>query len=325
MYRSLDRLRETAAIDAETTAVVDQLAASVGRQEELVERFKTCNALLHNSLSLFGRLSVSLASSNLGPPASAAAAAMLQLTLDTSAAAAREVADRLDDLAKQAASSDNDFVQAMLAHGRLLHELLPAVDDNLKAIRAVPRRPDQEALRAMLQARKSASRTAARQLRWLLYAISLLLVGCLVHFGLQLQGPGERASAPGGVRACDRRHFDALHQRAAARHFGRDRTGALRPWRSASAATGPTSCRPARHRGVTSGTGREAISRRAGRSRAYELAARLSNPVGGVLHVSYVVRMPPGENKDACLAFGLGGWACVTNVDQDGRPRGVGL
>ncbi len=159
---SLDRLRETAAIDAETAAAVDQLAASVGRQEELVERFKTCNALLHNSLSLFGRLSVSLASSNLGPAASAAAAAMLQLTLDTSAAAAREVEDRLDELAKQAASSDNDFVQAMLAHGRLLHDLLPAVDDNLKAIRAVPRRPDQEALRAMLLARKSASRTAAR-------------------------------------------------------------------------------------------------------------------------------------------------------------------
>lgn len=47
-------------------------------------------------------------------------------------------------------------------------------------------------------------------------------------------------------------------------------------------------------------------------------AARLSNPVGGALHVSYVARMPPGENKDACLALGLGGWACVTNVDQAG-------
>jgi hypothetical protein len=105
LYRSLDRLRETAAIDGETTTAVDQIAASVHRQEQLVEQFKTCNALLHNSFSLFGRLSVGLASSNLGPAVSAAAAAMLQLSLDTSAAAAREVAERLDDLAKQASSS----------------------------------------------------------------------------------------------------------------------------------------------------------------------------------------------------------------------------
>ena len=53
LHESLSRLRETAAIDSETTAALDQLVASVDQQEELVERFKSDNALLHNSLAGF--------------------------------------------------------------------------------------------------------------------------------------------------------------------------------------------------------------------------------------------------------------------------------
>src|ERR1700736_1558937 len=40
---SLARLRETAAIDSEMTVALDQLVASVDRQEELVEHFKSHN------------------------------------------------------------------------------------------------------------------------------------------------------------------------------------------------------------------------------------------------------------------------------------------
>src|SRR5260221_648954 len=105
LHESLSRLRETAAIDSETTAALDQLVASVDQQEELVERFKSDNALLHNSLAVFGRFSVRPVSSDLGPTISAAAAAMLHLTLDTSSAAARDVQDRLDELGNRARSS----------------------------------------------------------------------------------------------------------------------------------------------------------------------------------------------------------------------------
>jgi signal transduction histidine kinase/CheY-like chemotaxis protein len=324
LHGSLDRLRETAAIDSETTAAVDQIAASVGRQEELVEKFKSCNALLHNSLTLFGRLSVSLASSDLGPAASAAAAAMLQLTLDTSTAAAREVADRLDELAKQASASADYSVKAMLVHGRLLHELLPEVDENLKAIRAVPRRPDQDALRAMLQARKSASRTAARQLRWLLYAISLLLVGCLVHFGLQLRARANalrrRAAFEHVIAGISMRFINAQPQDISAEI---DRALATMAEcigcdRAYFVSAGPAPRRHLWHKpGSDFAPGWP--------DRAYELAARLSNPVGGVLHVPYVARMPPGEDKDTCLALGLGGWACVTNVDPAGARVVLGF
>jgi signal transduction histidine kinase/CheY-like chemotaxis protein len=41
--------------------------------------------------------------------------------------------------------------------------------------------------------------------------------------------------------------------------------------------------------------------------------------------VPHVDRLPIGENKDACLALGLGGWACVTNVNKDGSTVALGF
>ena len=43
------QLRDAALVDAEEAAAVDRLAASVDRQEELTEHFKSSNALLQNS------------------------------------------------------------------------------------------------------------------------------------------------------------------------------------------------------------------------------------------------------------------------------------
>src|ERR1700749_3857995 len=47
LHRSIDRLRAAAAVDTETGASVEQLAASIDQQEVLVEEFKSKNALLH--------------------------------------------------------------------------------------------------------------------------------------------------------------------------------------------------------------------------------------------------------------------------------------
>src|SRR6516165_2787721 len=103
LHDAIDRLRSTAAIDAETKAAVDRLADSVDRQEHLVEHFKSENALLHNSLSFFVRFSAHSPSTDLNPTIGATAAAMLQLTLDTSPAAAQEVQNRLDQLRQMTA------------------------------------------------------------------------------------------------------------------------------------------------------------------------------------------------------------------------------
>jgi hypothetical protein len=59
--------------------------------------------------------------------------------------------------------------------------------------------------------------------------------------------------------------------------------------------------------------------------RAPVLAARFGPAADGIVHAPRVSRMPPGENKDACVALGIGGWACVTNVDEDGTCTMLGF
>jgi signal transduction histidine kinase len=322
---SLDRLRKTAAVDSATTMAVDRLAESIGMQEALVEQFKSDNALLHNSLSYFGRFSVRLASSDLGPAISAAAAAMLHLTLDTSSAAAGEVADRLDEVARQAgSSSDPDSVRALLAHGRLLHDLLPAVDHSLKAMYAVPRNQNQDALRAMVLTRQSASRTTARQFRLLLYATSLLLVVVLVYLGLRLRARANalerRAAFEHVIAGISMRFINAQPQnigteidRALADMAGC--IGCDRAYFVLSGAAPWTHlwCRPGKS--FSPGWPENASA----------LAARLGQSVDGIIHVPRVNRMPSGEDKDACIAAGLGGWGCITHVHEDGNSVTLGF
>ena len=86
-------LRSEALKDGLDAAPVDLLAAASGQEEELTERFKSDNALLHNSLSYVGLLSTSpdFVERNplLAKPIGALAAAILQLTLDPSARSTR--------------------------------------------------------------------------------------------------------------------------------------------------------------------------------------------------------------------------------------------
>jgi hypothetical protein len=48
LYASLQRLREIVAVDAQMTEAVDRLTGAIGLQEQVVEQFKSNNALLHN-------------------------------------------------------------------------------------------------------------------------------------------------------------------------------------------------------------------------------------------------------------------------------------
>jgi hypothetical protein len=112
---ALGHLQTTAAADVEVVAGIARLRSVVSQQEELIEQFKSDNALLQNSLAYFGRFSNNLGAAaqneRLVSAISALSAAMLRLTLDTSPQTAREVADRLDDVAAQsAAASDAGLV-----------------------------------------------------------------------------------------------------------------------------------------------------------------------------------------------------------------------
>jgi signal transduction histidine kinase len=325
LYDSLDRLRMTAAIDAETTTAVDRLVASTGRQEELVEQFKSDNALLHNSLSFFGRFTTRLGASDPDPAVSAASAAMLHLTLDTSPAAATEVQDRLNELAARAGPADDgDSLRALLAHGRLLHDLLPTVDNTLKAMQAVPRQQGQDALRAMILKRQLMTRTTARHFRRMLYAVSLLLVGFLVHLGLRLRARAtalqRRAAFEHVIAGISMRFINVQPQQLGAEI---DRALAnMATWIGSDRAYFVLSgAAPRVHVWCKPGS----AFPQGWPERAPALAARLGPAAGGIIQVPSVASMPAGENKEACIALGLGGWVCVTNVDNDGASVALGF
>jgi signal transduction histidine kinase len=325
---ALGRLRNNAEGDAEEAAAVDRFAAAAARQEELTEQFKSDNALLQNSLAYFGllgaRLSDSYGGSPLAPGVSALIAAMLRLTLDTSPAAAHEVADRLNGLATQSFPADAaPSVRALLAHGGLLHDLLPTTDSVLRALLAAPSQAELKTLRAMILARQAQSRATARAFRFLLYGASLLLLGVLVQLGWRLRARAltlrRRAAFDHLIAGISTRLIDAqpheirgqidLGLAELAAFFDADRaylivSGSLtrtHPWCREGIAFPPN-----------------------WPDRALALATHLAN-TDGVIHVPSIDRLPDGANKDVLVAAGLRGWACVSESGQCGGVAILGF
>jgi signal transduction histidine kinase len=322
----LGRLRDTAAVDEETAASIDRLAGSASQEEELVEQFKSDNALLQNSLAHFGLFSAGLAASDpIRPSAfSALATAMLALTLNTSAATARSVEDALNRLARQPPSADPELVRLLLAHGRMLHDLLPATDATLKALIAVPSRRDQKELRAVLVARQADSRTTARRFRFLLYATSLLLLGVLVHLGLRLRARAvalqRYAAFEHAITCISTRFISARPQEIAMRVEQAlaelaERIGADRAY-FVLAGTPPR----------VHAWCREGIKYPPGwPDQALALSVRFDRTQEGIIHIPRVTRLAPGEDKDLLVAAGLRGWACVPRTDGDGVSGVLGF
>jgi len=318
---TLDRLRKNAPDDPAAQAAIGRLAASVEHQEDLVEQFKSNNALLRNSLSYFALFGSDLESSSRTgasvPAAGPVVASMLRLTLEASAANARDVEDRLNELAGQANTSGSaDTIQALLAHGRLLADLLPATDGILKALCTIPRRLELQDVRSAILARQTASRDASSRYRLILYATSLLLIASLVYVGLKLRERAEalrRSAAFEHVLAnVSMRFINAQPQQTPAlieqaitemaMCIGADRAYLLIP----GCASGTlTWCRP----GVAFPPGWPA--------QAPTLLAKARPTAEGIVHVPNVSRLPT-EAREAYAAFGLRGWSCVSNIGENG-------
>jgi len=194
---AVDRLRETASHDPEIAAASDRLARLVDQEEQSTETFKSRNALLQNSLAYFGRSCAGLREANPGSSSqvrplsaliSSLATAMLHLTLDTSPGVVADVDERLRSISTQRLSpEDSALAQGLLEHAQLLRWLLPATDDVLRSLFAVSGEREQDAIRALVLRRKSAAETSAKRIRYVLCAISLLLVGMLVYLGIRLR------------------------------------------------------------------------------------------------------------------------------------------
>ena len=262
----------------------------------------------------------------MNPAISAAAAALLQLTLDTSSESAQELKDRLDQLSQQAARRADaaGAVEALVAHGLLLHDLLPSVDDTLRTLRALPRKQDQDALRALIMTRETASRNLARNYRQVLYVTSLLLVAFLVYLGLKLKSRANalqrRAAFEHMIARISMRFINARPQDIGAEidRAIADMAARLGSDRAYFVMSGPIArvrlwCRPGMNPPAEWPV------------HATEIAARFGPTTDGIVHVPRVDRLPIGEARNMLVRLGLGGWACAINTGKDGTVSLLGF
>ena len=327
MQDAVSRLRSHAQTEGLDVGPADRLAATVSQQEELTERFKSSNALLQNSLSYVGLLSTSPAfgaqDAQLAPATGALAAALLYLRRDTSPDAVKALQERIDRFAVQAPTTgpDAEAARALLAHSRLLQELLPAVDETLKALVAAPSRQPLEELRAQFSDRRSAVEATAQRFRLLLYLVSLLLLVILVHLGLRLR-----------ARAL------ALRRRAAFEHVIAENStrlincppaetdvrlkqvlGELSQVISVERAYVVLDENPTR---VHAWSADRTAYPPGWPKQALTLSARLATAEPDIVTVPDVAALPPGTLKDMLAAAGVRGWACVPLI-RPGRVRGI--
>jgi signal transduction histidine kinase len=296
-------------------------------QEELMERFKTSNALLQNSLSYVGLLSTSPAflahDTQLALATGALAAAILHLARDTSSEALEALQERIDRFAEQAPTvePEAEAARAMLAHARLLRDQLPAIDATLRVFIRAPSARALEETRAMFSSHRSMVEAGEQRYRLLLYLVSLLLVIVLVYLGLQLR-----------ARAI------ALRRRAAFEHVIAENSTRL------------INCSPAETEVRLQEVLGE-LSQTIGADRAYvaldekpiriytwsrggkafppgwpSQALALSEQLGAVgpdnVTIPDTIALPQGPVKDALMAADVRAWACVPLV-RPGRVRGI--
>ncbi|XYD09720.1 two-component system VirA-like sensor kinase [Methylobacterium sp. NMS12] len=188
MREAVADLQASNAGDADVRA----LAEAVDREAEMVERFKTGNALVQNSIAYFDSLSDRLSESDIAPGLARAVAALQirvsELVRDSTPARLADIRDRLDTLhAADGAAARVADVDAIVLHGRQLLELLPHVD---AVTRSLPASSSEAAREALLDARRDLrDRRQARAdgFRLALYAVALALLALVVRVGLLMR------------------------------------------------------------------------------------------------------------------------------------------
>ena len=324
---AVTRLRSHAQTEGLDVGPADRLAATVAQQEELIERFKSANALLQNSLSYVGLLSTSPAfgaqDAQLAPATGALAAAILYLRRDTSPDAVNALQERIERFAAQAPTvgPDVEAARALLAHARLLHDLIPAVDQTLKSIVAAPGSQHLEEIRALFSSRRSAVETTAQRFRLLLYIVSLLLLVLLVHLGVRLraralalrrQAEFEHVIAENSTHLinCPPAELDARLKQV---------LGELCRAISVERAYVVLDEKPVRvHAWSTDGKAYPP----GWPNRALPLSTRLGAVGPDIVTVPDVARLSPSDVKDALVAAGVRGWICVPLI-RPGRVPGI--
>lgn len=155
---------------SDARALLGTLMDKSQRREALVERFKSDNALLQNSLARF------TANGNAADDdRDVLSARILKLTLDTSP---QTVSDTRAALARLPHAPPGTSAAQLISHARLLVAVLPEIDALLHAIRVMRMENGIEALSLMLRDQAAGDVAHLRRLRLLLAATGLLLALC---------------------------------------------------------------------------------------------------------------------------------------------------
>jgi signal transduction histidine kinase len=320
---AVSQLRAQGAAEELDPGPVDRLAAAIKIEEGLTERFKSGNALLRNSLAYVGLLSISPGFNDRDPRLGAMAAAILQLTLDSSAHSQEVVQERLLALAVQppVEVGDQRTAQALISHARLLEILLPSVDDTLKGLFAVQTGQPLEETRAQFVQSHMASESSAQRFRLLLYATSVLLAVALIDLGRRLRARAvalrkraafERLIAEQSARLinCPPAETKARLEQALA-EFGRtieaDRVYIV---------LGENPIR------LYAWSENDAPYPPGWPERALSLPVEFKQVGLGIITTPDVARLPPGGAKTTLDTFGVRGWACVV-LRRPGWARGI--
>ncbi|HEY2570967.1 MAG TPA: DAHL domain-containing protein, partial [Solirubrobacteraceae bacterium] len=180
------RLLALSANSARLRQQAQSLANAASVQAQLTEQLKSDGALMLNSLAYFSRLSTPGPDAPVsGPDVSALAAAMLRLTLDTSAENQAEVARRIRLVGRNDAAGLAD--DPLLSHARLLRRLLPATDRTVETLLAADAAGARHGLRASLQRELADEQSEATVVRVGLSLVSVMLAAVLLELGRRLR------------------------------------------------------------------------------------------------------------------------------------------
>ncbi|MER8962272.1 two-component system VirA-like sensor kinase [Mesorhizobium sp. M0701] len=203
LVRSIENLDEAtqtlpAARDAasgETRADIDkriaEVIAAIRDEEALVERFKSDNALLQNSLNFFNYMSGRLTSEGDGLRAveiGAMMVAMSRFISDPQPDAAKAVTAALDRLARPSVDAvPASDVLSLVSHGRLIVTRLPAVDDLVARLQTAPTSERARALQDVYLGAHGRAAARAELFQTLLYVAALGLVGYVAYLFARLR------------------------------------------------------------------------------------------------------------------------------------------
>ncbi len=170
---------------------IAEVRKAVRDQENLIEVFKSENALLQNSLSFFNYTSARMATAEDSPAGIAVlAAAMLRFVNDPRSDAAADVTALIDRVAPLPGAANpvlKPDIRSLISHGRLIVMTLPRVDNLVSQLQATSTTDRARALEdAYLDAHGRAAAWAGI-FQALLYIAALTLVGYIAYLFVRLR------------------------------------------------------------------------------------------------------------------------------------------